>query len=63
MNPACRVSEALQGTPEWFYERLGRVTGSRASAMLSTIKSGGEAAGRRNLRTGPGLRTTDQPAR
>ena len=30
--------------------RLGRLTGSRAADMLSTIKSGAEAAGRRNLR-------------
>jgi putative phage-type endonuclease len=38
-----------QRTPEWFAARRGRVTGSRASDMLATIRSG-EAAGRRNLR-------------
>lgn len=39
-----------QRSPEWFKARLGKLTGSKASDMLSTIKSGGEAAGRRNLR-------------
>lgn len=39
-----------QRSPEWLALRLGRVTSSRASAMLATIKSGGEAAGRRNYR-------------
>lgn len=41
---------ADQRSPEWFAARLGRLTGSRAADMLTTIKSGGEAAGRRNLR-------------
>lgn len=40
-----------QRTPEWYAVRLGKLTGSRASDMLATIKSGAEAAGRRNLRT------------
>lgn len=41
-----------QRTDEWRQARVGRLTGSRASDMLATLKSGkGEAAGRRNLRT------------
>lgn len=39
-----------QRSPEWFAARAGRVTSSTANDMLSTLKSGGEAAGRRNLR-------------
>ena len=38
-----------QRTPEWYQARLGRLTASRASDMLATIKSG-EAAARRDLR-------------
>jgi hypothetical protein len=44
------VIAAPQRSPEWFAARLGRLTGSRVSDMLATIKSG-ESAGRRNLRT------------
>lgn len=43
------VCEAEQRSPEWFAARLGRLTGSRASDMLATIKTG-EAACRRDLR-------------
>ena len=43
------VIECAQKTPEWFAARAGRLTGSRASDMLSTIKSG-EAAARRDYR-------------
>lgn len=39
-----------QRSPEWYAARLGLLTGSCANDMLATIKSGGEAAGRRNLR-------------
>jgi hypothetical protein len=39
-----------QRSPAWFACRLGRLTGSRASDMLATIKSG-EAAARRDLRS------------
>jgi len=39
-----------QRTEAWHTARLGRLTGSRAGDMLAKIKSGGEAAGRRNLR-------------
>ncbi len=45
------VVDAPQRSEQWFAARLGRLTGSRASDMLSTLKTGkGEAAGRRNLR-------------
>lgn len=44
------VHDVLQRSPEWAALRLGRVGSSRAADMLATIKSGGEAAGRRNLR-------------
>lgn len=43
------ICRAPQRSPEWFAARAGRVTGSVASDMLATVKSG-EAAGRRNLR-------------
>lgn len=44
------ICQAEQRSPEWFAARLGRVTGSRASDLLATIKSG-EAAARRDYRT------------
>jgi putative phage-type endonuclease len=43
------IINAEQRSPEWFAARLGRLTGSRAADMLSTIKTG-EAAARRDLR-------------
>jgi predicted phage-related endonuclease len=43
------VIDVPQRSPEWFTARLGRLTASRASDMLATIKSG-EAAARKNLR-------------
>jgi hypothetical protein len=43
------ICEAEQRSPEWFLARVGRLTGSCASDMLATIKSG-EAAARRDLR-------------
>lgn len=46
---AFNVVDAPQRSPEWFAARLGRLTGSVASDMLATIKSG-EAAVRRDLR-------------
>ena len=36
--------------PEWLAVRIGRLTSSRVSDVFATLKSGGEAAGRRNLR-------------
>ena len=50
MSRPFTIIDAPQRSPEWFAARLGRLTGSRASDMLATLKSGGEAAGRRNLR-------------
>lgn len=44
------IVTAEQRSPEWFTARCGRLTGSRASDMLATIKTG-EAAARRDLRT------------
>lgn len=49
-TPKCIVHDVAQRTPEWAALRCGRLCGSRAADMLATIKSGGEAAGRRNLR-------------
>lgn len=44
------VIDAPQRSPEWFAARLGKLTGSRAGDMMGTLKSGGEAAPRRDLR-------------
>lgn len=44
------VIDAPQRSQEWFAARLGRLTSSRAADILATLKSGGEAAGRRNYR-------------
>lgn len=43
------LSEHAQGTPEWLQVRAGKATGSRASDVLATIKSG-ESAARRDYR-------------
>jgi YqaJ-like viral recombinase domain len=40
----------IQGSPEWFAARCGRCTASRFADVLATIRSGGEAAGRRNYK-------------
>jgi hypothetical protein len=45
------VIDVEQRSREWFAARCGRLTGSCAGDMLATIKSGGEAASRRDLRT------------
>lgn len=39
----------IQGSPEWFAQRLGKVTASRLCDVLAKVKSG-EAAGRANYR-------------
>ena len=44
-----RVIDCVQGTPEWKMARAGKITASRMSAVMATIKSG-EAAERRNYR-------------
>jgi len=43
------IVDVPQRSPAWHEARLGRLTGSRAAAMLATIKTG-EAAARRSLR-------------
>lgn len=51
-----------QRSKEWFEARAGRLTGSVAADMLATLKSGGEAASRRDLRVRLALeRLTGQP--
>lgn len=45
------VIDAPQRSPEWFAARAGKLTGSCASEIAATLKSGGEPAGRRDLRT------------
>lgn len=51
MTPTFTIIECEQRTDEWRAARLGRVTSSRASDMLSEgRKKGEESAGRRNLR-------------
>lgn len=42
--------DVVQGSEAWLAARVGRLTGSRAGDMLATLKSGGEAAARRDLR-------------
>jgi hypothetical protein len=44
------IVDAPQRSPEWFAARLGLATGSRASDIVATIKSG-EAAAKRDYRT------------
>lgn len=39
-----------QGSPEWFAARLGKVTASKLNDVMATLKSGGEAATRKNYR-------------
>lgn len=44
------IVDTPQRSEAWFAARLGKLTGSVAGDMLATLKNGGEAAGRRNLR-------------
>lgn len=44
------MENLIQGSPEWFAARLGKVTASRINDVMATLKSGGEAAGRKNYR-------------
>lgn len=43
------LSAHAQGTPEWYQDRAGRATGSRAHCIVAKIKTG-EAAARRDYR-------------
>jgi putative phage-type endonuclease len=45
------VIDCAQRSPEWFAARAGRLTGSVAADIFATLKSGGEPACRRDLRT------------
>lgn len=45
------IIDAPQRSPEWFTARAGRLSGSVAGEIVATLKSGGEPAGRRDLRT------------
>jgi putative phage-type endonuclease len=38
----------IQGSPEWFAARVGKVTASRVHDIVATTKSGGYSAGRKN---------------
>jgi hypothetical protein len=44
------VADVIQGTESWKAARVGRVTASRLCDVLSKLKSGGEAASRRNYK-------------
>jgi hypothetical protein len=44
------LAEIEQRSDEWYEARLGRATASRFKDILTTLKSGGESAGRRNYR-------------
>lgn len=39
-----------QGSEQWFAKRIGKVTASRLNDVMATLKSGGEAASRKNYR-------------
>lgn len=45
------IIDAPQRSEPWFKARAGRLTGSVAADIAATLKSGGEPAGRRDLRT------------
>lgn len=45
-----KILTTTQRDDAWIHARLGYLTSSRAADMLATLKSKGEAAGRRNLR-------------
>jgi len=45
------IIDVEQRSPEWFAARAGRLTGSVAAEIAATLKSGGEPAARRDLRT------------
>src|SRR6266853_2849772 len=49
-EPRMIVHDVAQRSEAWAQLRLGRLSASRAGDMLATLKSGGEAASRRDLR-------------
>jgi len=50
MIPADRIVDVVQGSPEWFAARAGKVTGSRIDAVLAKGKGSAEAVTRRDYR-------------
>jgi len=44
------IEKIEQRTDEWFAARLGKATASKINDVMSTLKSGGEAATRKNYR-------------
>lgn len=57
------IIDCIQGSPEWHAARLGKITASRITDVMATLKSGGEAAGRKNYRAQLVVeRMTDQTA-
>jgi len=51
MSRAFTIIDAEQRSAPWFQARCGRLTGSCAADIFATLKNGGEAASRRDLRT------------
>lgn len=45
-----KIIDCPQGSPEWLAARCGVPSASRFAAIMATLKSGGEAAERRNYR-------------
>ncbi len=45
-----KIINCEQRSPEWFRARCGFITSSRIADVLAKLRSGGEAAGRRNYR-------------
>jgi hypothetical protein len=45
-----RIVDCEQNSAEWFWARTGRITASRMSDLMATLKRGGEAASRRDYR-------------
>ena len=44
------MEEIIQGSPEWFALRIGKVTASRIADVMAKLKGGGEATGANNYR-------------
>jgi predicted phage-related endonuclease len=44
------LSPHKQGTSEWKFDRAGKATGSKGTAILAKLKSGGEAATRKDYK-------------
>jgi hypothetical protein len=45
-----RIFDCEQNSAEWIWARTGRITASRMSDLMATLKRGGEAASRRDYR-------------